>query len=377
MKVALVHDYLTQYGGAERTLEAITRIWPEAPIHTSIWEKKKLSGMGFELQQNEVKSSFMQRLPFKERFANTYFLPLYPLAFENFQLDGFDVVISVNSYASKAIITKPETLHISYCCTPPRHLWNFDDYIAHHKHVKQRHKVLLKPMISYLRLWDQVASTRVDTYIAISTEVKKRIEQVYKREAVVIFPPVNTKKYARKTDFVPEEKEYFLIVSRLGGHKRVDLAIKAFNKMPDKKLIIIGSGPMKQKYQEMAHDNIIFKGRLTDEEVVGYYQNCQAFLYPQEEDFGITAVEAQAAGKPVIGYKKGGLLDTVIEGKTGIFFKKQTEKELINAVQSFKVEAFRKEDCQFQAEKFSQEVFSKALIEFVEKAWVQYSSEKR
>ena len=367
MKIALVHDYLTQYGGAERTLESVARIWPQAPVFTSIWDKKKLSQQGFSLQKNEIKTSFLQKFPFKRKFATTYYLPLYPVAFENFIFNNFDVAFSINSYASKAVITKPETLHICYCCTPPRHLWDFRNYVQGHKTVKRRHKIVLKPMISYLRLWDQVAATRVDKYIAISSAVKKRIGQIYKRDAIVIFPPVNVKKFRKKKKI--QEKDFFLIVSRLASHKKIDLAIKAFNKMLDKKLIIIGDGPMEKEYKKKVSPNIKLLGRLTDEEVIGYYQNCLAFLYPQEEDFGITAVEAQAAGSPVIGYGKGGILDTVEEGRTELFFEKQTIKALIKVIKDFDSDCFLKEDCAKNAEKFSERVFKDKIKTLVEKEW--------
>ena len=371
MKIALVHDYLTQYGGAERTLESLAKIWENAPIYTSIFHKRKIESQGFSLKNNEVKTSFMQKFPNTKKWANTYYLPIYPAAFENFIFDDFDIVFSVNSYASKAVITKPETIHISYCCTPPRHLWSYHDYVKHHNHVKFRHKIVLKPLISYLRLWDQVASSRVDHYVAISKAIRDRIEQVYRRESIIIYPPVMVKKYMKEVP-PPIEKNYFLIVSRLGGHKRVDLAIKVFNKLKNKQLVIIGDGPMKAKYQEMAGDNIIFKGRLTDEATIGYYQNCLAFLYPQEEDFGITAIEAQAAGKPVIGYGNGGLLDTVINGETGLYFEKQTVKDMANVIKEFVPNGFSSQKCIKNAKNSSEEIFQEKIEKLVEKKWEEY-----
>lgn len=378
MKIAIVHDYLTQYGGAERTLESMAKLWPEAPIYTSIWQKDKLTKEGFKLQQNKVNTSFMQRFPFKERWAHTYFLPFYPLAFENFIFDDYGVVLSISSYASKAVITKPETLHICYCHTPPRHLWFYDDYVKYHDQVKHTHKIVLKPLISYLRLWDQVVSTRVDKFIANSLTVRKRIEQIYRREAVVIYPPVGVEKFKIKNlELRIKEKDYFLIVSRLSSHKRVDLAIKAFHRLPDKKLVVIGSGPMRKTYQKMAPPNVILKGRLTDSEIVSYYQNCLAFLYPQEEDFGITAIEAQAAGKPVIGYKKGGLQETVIEGKTGLFFKKQTAEDLKDAVVNFQRQQFSEDDCMKNASRFSEKVFLQKIKAFVAKEYERKFKNKK
>ncbi len=370
MKISIVHDYLTQYGGAERTLESLAKLWPEAPVYTSIYHREKMKARGFALQQNTVYESFMRKLPFTEKFANTYYLPFYPVAFENFDFgDDVNVVFSVNSYASKAVITKPETLHICYCCTPTRHLWNFDHYIEHHKDIHLPHKLALKPLISYLRLWDQVASTRVDKYVAISSVVRKRIEQIYRRESVVIHPPVNVDKFEARDNVVTSEKNYFLIVSRLGGHKRVDMAIKAFSKLKDQRLVIIGDGPNRKDYERQATENVIFKGWLTDEEIIRYYQNCRAFLYPQEEDFGITAVEAQASGKIVIGYKAGGLLDTVIDGKTGILYSHQRVEELVKAIQSFDEKNFLAEDATKNATKFSEKVFHQKIEKLVNDEW--------
>lgn len=376
MKIGLVHDYLTQYGGAERTLETIAKIWPSAPVYTSIYDRKKLKEQGFSLQKNMVYESFMRKFPWKRKFAQSYYLPLYPLAFENFLLDEYEVVLSINSYASKAVITKPETLHICYCCTPPRHLWSFDDYIRHHNQVKRQHRFFLKPIISYLRLWDQVASSRVDQYLAISRSVKQRIEQFYQREAMVIYPPVEINKFKVKSQKSEiKETNFFLIVSRLASHKRVDLAITAFRNLPEKKLVIIGDGPMRKKYEKIASPNVFFKGRLTDMEMVGYYQNCEAFLYPQEEDFGITAVEAQAAGCPVIGYKKGGLLETIIEGRTGLFFPKQDIKSLVKVIKEFKKEQFVPQECYKNALRFSEERFIKEIKEYIAKQWEKYQKQ--
>lgn len=369
MKLAIVHDYLTQYGGAERVLQSITGIWKDADIYTSIYDRNKLHAQGFEfMNSNMVYESFLRKFPLQRKFAQSFFLPLYPLAFENFKLDDYNVVISNTSYAAKGVITKPETLHICYCCTPTRHLWYFHDYIKYHDKIKKKHRFFLKPLVSYLRLWDFVAAQRVDEFVAISTVVQKRIAQIYKRDSQIIFPPVDLKKFQQDKKTVME-KDYFLIVSRLTPHKRVDLAIKAFKELKNQKLIIIGDGPMREELQKNSPSNVIFKKHLTDSEVLGYYQNCQAFLYPQEEDFGITSLEAQAAGKPVIGYGKAGLLDTVINGKTGLYFSEQTETSFIKALKEFKSENYSERDCRNNAARFSEDIFQKKLREFISKKW--------
>ncbi|PJC69393.1 glycosyltransferase family 4 protein [candidate division WWE3 bacterium CG_4_8_14_3_um_filter_42_11] len=371
MKIAIVHDYLNQYGGAERVLEVIHQIWPEAPIFTSLIDYQKMEKQGFNFKGKDIRTSFMQKLPFRKSLANSYYLPLYPLAFEKFDLTGFDVVLSVTSFAAKGVITKPETTHICYCCTPTRHLWHSQEYLSHHSHVKGIHKPLLYPILNYLRIWDLVAASRVDYFLTISKAVQRRLKRIYHREAEVIYPPVNLTRFLKlkllKTD---SKKGFFLIVSRLGGHKRVDLAIEAFNrlKLP---LKIIGDGPQEKRYRKMAGQNIEILGRLPDERVDYFYQNCLGFIYPQEEDFGITALEAQAAGKPVIAFKKGGALETIIEGQTGIFFEQQTVPDLTAAINQFHRLNFNPEKCRAQARNFSEEKFRQAIKSSVEKLYDQ------
>jgi glycosyltransferase involved in cell wall biosynthesis len=371
MKIAIVHDYLNQYGGAERVLEVVHEIWPEAPIYTSLVNFEKMQRQGFKTQGKDLRSSFMQKIPFKRFFANSYFLPLYPLAFERFNLDEYDVVFSITSYAAKGIITKPDTLHVCYCCTPTRHLWNHEEYISLHPNIKKIHKPFLYPIIHYLRLWDMAAAQRVDTFIAISKEVSRRIEKTYHRPSRVIYPPVKLERFLKiepkKTE---KNKGFFLIVSRLGGHKRVDLAIQAFNLL-GLPLKIIGEGSKLKEYKKMAKSNIEFLGRLPDMEVDSYYQHCLAFIYPQEEDFGITALEAQAAGKPVVAYRKGGALETIRENETGVFFHPQTPEALAQAVKVFLDLEWDVKTCRQNALQFSEERFKKEIKEAVENIYSQ------
>jgi len=376
MKLAIVHDYLNQYGGAERVLVAVHKIWPEAPIFTSLIDREKLENQGFPFDGMDIKTSFMQKLPGKRKFANSYFLPFYPLAFESFDLNGYDVVLSITSFAAKGIITKPETLHISYCCTPTRHLWFQDEYISKHATIKRRHKLFLYPLLSYLRLWDLTASSRVDEYIAISKIVKERIRSIYHRDSSVIYPPVSLERFLNIAPVPGSSKNgYFLIVSRLGGHKRVDLAIDAFNQngLP---LKVIGEGPKLKEYRQRAGENIEFLGRLGDDEVNKYYAGCKTFIYPQDEDFGITALEAQAAGKPVIAYNSGGARETVLDLKTGVLFDEQTPESLIEAIGKLEKLEISEKDCRKQAEKFGEKRFREVLQNAVDTLYARYQKKR-
>ncbi|MCJ7804277.1 glycosyltransferase [Patescibacteria group bacterium] len=347
MKVALVYDRVNKIGGAERVLEVLHEIWPEAPLYTAVyypagapWAKKF-----------KVIPSFLNKFPLAKRHHEVY--PwLTPLAFESFDFTDFDLVISITSAEAKGIITKPKTKHLCYCLTPTRYLWSgYHDYF-----FNKGLRWLVQPIVDWLRGWDKIAAQRPDKYLAISQEVQRRIKKYYRRESIVVYPPVDKEK------FYPAEKkqkgDYFLIVSRLVSYKKIDLAIKAFNqlKIP---LKIIGEGNEKNRLKEMAKGNIEFLGELTDQELLSYYQNCRALIFPQNEDFGLVPLEAQACGKPVIAFAGGGALETIIEGKTGTFFKSQSVKALMEKVKSFKDKDYQPADCRKNAEKFDKEIFKK------------------
>lgn len=353
MKVALVYDRVNKIGGAERVLETLHEIWPKAPLYTAVyypagapWAKKF-----------KVVPSFLNKWPLAKKHHELY--PwLTPLAFESFNFDDFDLVISLTSAEAKGIITKPKTKHLCYCLTPTRYLWSgYHDYF-----FNKGLKWLAQPVVEGMRGWDKVAAQRPDEYLAISQEVQRRIKKYYQRESVVLYPPVDTEK------FHPAEKnqkgDYFLIVSRLVAYKKIDLAIKAFNqlKIP---LKIIGEGNEKNRLKEMAKGKIEFLGELTDQELLSYYQNCRALIFPQQEDFGLVPLEAQACGKPVIAFAAGGALETVIEGKTGTFFKSPSVKALIEKIKNFKDKDYQSADCRKNAEKFAKEIFKKKFKELV------------
>jgi glycosyltransferase involved in cell wall biosynthesis len=354
-KIAIVYDRVNKWGGAERVLLALHKIFPKAPLYTSVYDAKSAP---WAKVFPRVVTSFLQRFPFTK--SNHEFLaPLMPLAFESFDLTGFDLVISVTSEAAKGVKTKPGTLHVCYCLTPTRYLWSgYDEYFK-----DTVFKGITKPIISYLRKWDKKASGRPDKIIAISTEVQKRIKKYYKKNSEIVFPPVDTTLiHINRVN----KRKYYLIVSRLVGYKKVDLAIEAFNKL-DYPLVIVGIGREAQELKSKSKPNIKFVGSVSEKELVKYYQNAKALIMPQEEDFGIVAPEAQSFGVPVIAYKKGGALDTVIEGKTGIFFKNQTVKSLMQAVEKFDRMSFNDRILKENAKRFSFEVFKKGILNQISK----------
>lgn len=316
MKVALVYDRVNKWGGAERVLLALHEIFPNAPLYTSVYNKKNAKWADVF----DVKTSFLQTFPFAKSFHEFYAL-LMPLAFESFKFDNYDLVISVTSEAAKGIVTKPGTMHICYLLTPTRYLWSgYRDYFKN-----PLFRFFASPAVSYLRMWDKIASQRPDRYIAISSVVKQRAEKYYERKSSVIFPPF---KFLNNFLNQNTENNYFLVVSRLVYYKRVDIIIKAFNKL-NLPLKIVGTGSQEKTLKKIANSNIEFLGNLTDEKLSFYYKNSKALIFPGIEDFGLVMVEAQSFGKPVIALGQGGALDIVRKGITGEFFQNQTPESLI------------------------------------------------
>lgn len=370
MKVALVYDRVNKIGGAERVLTALHEIYPKAPLFTAVYHPKNASwAKGWD-----VRPSFLNRFPLAKSTHELY--PwLTPLAFESFDLTDFDIVINVTSAEAKGIITKPNTLHICYLLTPTQYLWINPK--LYEEAIPRILRPLSKPVISYLKTWDKVASQRADIMIAISKTVQNRIKKYYNRDSEVIYPPVDIKKFMLKPKgaTIPPAHNYYLIVSRIVPHKRLDLAIDACNelKVP---LIIVGTGLAMRKLRARAGPTIQFVGKLTDQELVLYYQRCSALIFPQEEDFGISVVEAQAAGKPVIAFNRGGATEIIRTGKTGIFFSKQTKSSLISAIRKFENLSFESKDCQNNAIRFAKERFTKQFIIKVSEIWESYKKEQ-
>jgi glycosyltransferase involved in cell wall biosynthesis len=359
MKVALVYDRVNKWGGAERVLLALHEIFPEAPLYTSVYDPK---GAPWAKVFPELRTSFLQKFPFTK--SNHEFLaPFMPYVFESFDFSGFDVVISVTSEAAKGIRTKPGTIHICYCLTPTRYLWSHNDLYFSNPIMK----FISKPIVNHLKRWDKLASKRPDKIIAISTEVKDRIQKFYDRESIIIFPPANTKLiYINKV----KNRKYYLVVSRLVKYKKVDLVVEAFNKL-GYSLVVVGTGREEQKLKSKSKKNIKFVGKISEEELVKYYNDAKALIMPQEEDFGIVAVEAQNYGVPVIAYKKGGAIDTVIPDKTGFFFEHQTVESLQAAIEQYldsNHSTIDSDECIKNANRFSKERFQKEFVDFVKNA---------
>lgn len=358
MRVAIVHDWLNQTGGAENVLDVLHDLYPDAPIYTSMYGPDLMHP---KYRAWDIRTSFMQRLPGVTRHHQPY-LPLYPLAFESFDLSGYDVVISNSSGFCHGVLTRPETVHVNYCLTPPRYCWMLPQYLERER-VGGLARRVLPMLVSLLRTWDAVASQRVDHFIGISNAIARRIRKFYRRDAEVIYPPVET------TKFVPAETvgDYYLIVSRLIPYKRVDLAIRAFNLLR-KPLWIVGDGRDRAALERIAGPTIRFLGRVPDGAVERLFAECRAFIFPGEEDFGITPVEAQAAGRPVVAYAAGGALETVLDGQTGVFFYEPTAESLAEAVERLERLHFEPARAVRWAQQFDTAIFRERLTRSVARA---------
>ncbi|GIM30240.1 glycosyl transferase [Clostridium polyendosporum] len=365
MKVALVHEWLTNMAGSERVVINFKELYKEAPIYTTMYNPEKLDK---ELQDIDVRTSFLQK---KVKKGHQRYLPFMPMAFESFDLNGYDVVLSSSSSCAKGVVTNPSTMHVCYCHTPMRYAWEFYYEYADKTDIGKFKKLFLKYFMNYMRMWDRLAADRVDYFIANSENVARRIWKHYRKESVVIHPPVRCKLF----NIGKEDGDFFLILSRLVAYKRLDLAVEAFNEL-GLPLVIIGDGEEREKLQSMAKGNIIFLGRQPDEVIKEYYSKCRAFVFPGEEDFGITPLEAQASGRPVIAYGKGGALETVIEGKTGIFFNDQTVTSLVDAVKEFEKMSFDKLEIRKHAETFDEEIFKKKIESFINEKYEEFNTTK-
>jgi len=363
LKVALVHDWLTGMRGGERVLEAFCEIYPGADLFTLLY----LPGaLGAPIEDRTIHTSFIQSLPLSKKHYRMY-LPLFPMAVERFDFTDYDLVISLSHCVAKGVITPADTMHISYIFTPMRYIWDrFSDYFGH-----KRYSPLISWIFSitahYLRIWDTSSASRVDSFLAISDYVARRVKRCYGRDASVIYPPVDCGKFSLAES---DSKDYYLLVSAFAPYKRVDIAISAFKEL-GLPLKIVGSGQDEKRLKAMAAPNIEFLGHLSDREVARLYRDCKALVFPGEEDFGITPLEAMASGRPVIAFARGGALETVVplfkdrdssienQAPTGMFFYEQTTPSLVKAVKDFELslDKFKPRDARKRAEQFSREFF--------------------
>ncbi|RJP35462.1 MAG: glycosyltransferase family 4 protein [Actinobacteria bacterium] len=366
MRVALVHEWLTNIAGSERVLLALHELYPEAPVHTSVFVPEEFP----QLEDADVRTSFLQKIP-GARTRHQAFPLLRTVAFERFDLSAFDVVISSSHAEAKGVITPPETLHICYCYTPIRYYWS-----GYHHYLQNPRFGVLNPIVkavmpymtNYLRVWDRCAADRVDLFVAISDHVAKRIKKYYRRDADVIYPPVNTS----WLDISSSVDEYFLLVGRLIPYKRADIVVEAFNRL-GLPLKVAGTGSELDALRGMAGPNVEFLGRVPDAELRELYSRCRALVFPQEEDFGIVPLEAMAAGRPVIAYRAGGALETVVEGETGMFFDRQDAQSLMECVRDFDPGRFNPERARERALRFDVEVFKEQIKNYVADAWERFA----
>jgi glycosyltransferase involved in cell wall biosynthesis len=368
LRVALVHDYLNQYGGAERVLEELHTLFPSAPVFTSIYWPEKMSPI---IRGLDVRTSFMQRLPLVTR-NHQPFLLLYPLAFESFDLTEFDVVISNSSAFCKGVVTHPGTLHICYCLTPMRWVWNYHAYVDRER-LGFMARMVLPAAISQLRAWDVATAQNVDRFLTISRTVSSRVRKYYRRESTVIYPPVNCDAF----DIPPSRVEdYYLVVARLMPYKRIDLAVDAFTRLGIP-LKVVGDGRSLPELRTRAGRNVEFVGRVSDAELKALYASCRGFVFPGEEDFGIAPLEANASGRPVIAYAAGGALDTVVDGRTGVLFERQQVDSLIAAVRRAETTDWDSDELRQHARKFDRTVFRDNLLAFVRESVAAHAAGAR
>ncbi len=356
MKVALVHDWLNQVGGAEYVLEVLVSMFPAAPVFTSIYAPARMPPA---YQAWDIRPSFMQRLPGVMAHHQVY-LPVYPLAFSRVNLQGYDLVVSNKSGFCHGVQPPPGGTHICYCLTPTRFLWQYDTY-RQREAIRPTLDRLLRPLIAALRRWDYAAAQRVHHFIAISSEIQERIRRFYGRESAIIYPPVDIAQF--RPDGGPAG-DYFLAGGRLIPYKRLDLAVRACSEL-GLKLFVYGAGRDRSALEQVAGPTVTFLGRVPADELAQLYRGARAFIFPGLEDFGIAPLEAQAAGRPVIAFRGGGALDTVIPGCTGEFFAEQTPAALMQVLSQFDPGAYDAAACRTNAERFSRERFERELGEYI------------
>lgn len=355
-RTAIIHEWLVSYAGSERCVESFTNIWKDADVFALV-DFLNEEQRNIILKGKKANTTFIQKLPLARK-KHRYYLPLFPIAIERLNLSDYKLIISSNHAVSKGVKTNKNQLHISYCHSPMRYAWDQSEY-----YLTGVKGFFAKAFMNYLRKWDLKSADNVNFFIANSNHIAEKIKRIYKRDSVVIYPPVDVDKFE-----VSEKKEdYYLIASRFVPYKKVDLVVEAFNHMPEKKLLVIGSGPEKEKIKAIARSNIEFLPHQEFPELKEYIKKAKAFVFAAEEDFGIVIVEAMACGTPVIALNKGGTAESVINGKTGVLFNEQNPDSIINAVKEFEksIDNFEVQTIRKHAEKFSRPVFEENIKLFV------------
>ena len=363
MKTAIIHDWFAGYAGSERVVESLTNIWNDADIFVLFNflndEEQKI------VAKNKIpNTSFLQKWK-SVRNNHRKFLPLFPYAIEQFDLSGYDLIISSSHAVAKGVLTNSNQLHINYCHTPIRYAWDLTHQYLRESNLSTGLKgMFAKAILHYIRMWDVSASNRVDYFVANSQYIAKRINKIYKRDAAVIYPPVDTDKFPLATN----KEDYYLTASRLVPYKRIDIIAEAFSKMPDKKLIIIGDGPEERKIKSKSTSNIEFLGYLKTDKLKAYMQKARAFIFAAEEDFGIIMIEALSCGTPVIAFNKGGASETIISNETGILFNEQKPENVIEAVKEFEKtnDKFNPNTLSTYAKQFDRKYFEEKMKNFVD-----------
>lgn len=369
MKVAIVQEWLVTVGGSDKVVKAILDVFPDADIYTLVAKKEVCDELGIPWEK--VHTSFIQKMPLGTKKHRAY-LPLFPFAIEQFDLRGYDVVISSSHCVAKGVLTKADQLHICYCHSPIRYCWDMYNEYLEESHLDKGFKSwLVRLMLHPIRQFDAIAGSRVDYYISNSDYVGQRIRKTYRRKATTIHPNIDISNF----ELCNDKQEYYLASSRLVAYKKIDTIIEAFNQMPDKKLVVIGGGPNLEAYRKIAKDNVTVMGYQPFDVLKDKMQHAKAFVFAADEDFGMIPIEAQSCGTPVIAYGHGGSLETVNGGKTGLFFYEHSPEAIVEAVNKFETmgsQPFAPADCRQWAEGFSEERFKREIKEFVEEKYEEF-----
>jgi glycosyltransferase involved in cell wall biosynthesis len=368
MRFAFVHEWLVEYGGSEKVLERCLSLAPDAPIYSLIYDKEKYTQS--PIANHQVHTSFIQKMPFRKRFR--MYLPFMPLAIERFDVGDVDVVISSNHCVAKGVLTRSDQLHISYIHAPMRYAWDLHFPMMEQAHLRKGLRgMIASSVFKKLRQWDVLAANRVDVFVANSKYVARRIRKVYRRDAQVIYPPVDVERF--KPD--QQRDDFYLTVCRCVPYKHVEMIVMAFNRL-GRPLVVIGDGPELERIRRITNPHITLLGKQSDAVVVDHMQRCRAFVNASDEDFGIAPVEAQAAGAPVIAYGRGGTGETVLNGVTGVHFQKQTIEGIVAAVKDFESDSARFDAARIRehAQQFDASRFDSQMRQLIDAEWAKFQA---